>query len=422
MRLQPWRGGRFSLLTGVRFTDTGAIPLVNRATKQLDGSSASRFVAPVINSPPDAVNQGNRSMDRRQLLHTVNAFGLAASLPATTFARSDTDYRARCLQPPAAVGRPDFRMAESTWAYPKIGIVAVGEIGGKCLPALDTGQRNQFHLDRTIAVHDCGFELQFMDADRKILVGDIGRPLVPQKIPVFPETNIAHVVAGLDMVLLVAEMGEQTCNAVAPIVARVLRNQGILSLCLAVLPRACEARQNPRIAQVGVRQLRPLVNALMPIDIDRTGSGQSRIGWRAPSLQQLPQSVLDVLRTITNPLGLLGAVNIDFDDLRRTLSNQEGSCGVGFASVPSSSGATAAARQAISHPLLGSGRLLRASAVLVNISAPPQSFNLRDSQHAWRFIRRKLSPDVWITFGTATNNNSKNEITVSILASGIQDL
>ena len=85
-------------------------------------------------------------------------------------------------------------------------------------------------------------------------------------------------------------------------------------------------------------------------------------------------------------------------------------------------GTEAAALHAINHPMLGQRRLQQASAVLIAVRAPPGVLMLGDSMSAMRSIRKQLSQDPWIIYGTYYEAHLNNEITVSVLSSGIRDV
>ncbi|MDP2370607.1 hypothetical protein [Rhodoferax sp.] len=362
-------------------------------------------------------------MNRRQLIRAANAIAVGTFLPASARAHIRPGHLSPYTLTPVVDIDPGFGAADATRSVPRIGVVSVGGIGGVCLPGLGAGARCLPWLDRSIAIDSYGIELHFMEADRKILVGD-GKtqfdPFANCDATRSTVTEIATAVAGLDIVLLVAGVGGTTGSTLAPFVAQVLRDQGILSFGVPVLPHPSESAYRQERAQAGVGKLRAMVNGQIPIANRGTRISPHAVSGLSTSSQQIPRTVEDVCRAIMNPFRMRGPVNVDFLDLQRTLSNQSGDCGVGFAAVTRENGAVAAAHQAINHPLLGQHRLSQASAVLVSISAPLRHFNLRDSQRAWKFIRQQLSVDVWSTFGTAPDDNPRDEITVSILANGIQ--
>jgi cell division protein FtsZ len=361
-------------------------------------------------------------MYRRQFLQTLNANGMGALLPTSALANISSRGESHVAIPPAAeVDSVVVEVAGTTWDIPKIGILSVGGIGGSCLPTADDLTQSLPFLSRTIAVHTYGVELHFMKADRKVLVGDSKTRLNPHTAgllahSVIPE--IADAVAGLDMVLLIAGMGGTTGTGVAPVVAQVLREQGILTLAFAVMPFDREGMQRRQTAQTGIRELRSHVDALIPFLNNDFDPDAKHVKWQSTAVKLAPLTFMQVCRNIMNTTCRPGLVNVDFEDLRHIILNQDGDCAFGFGSASSRDGAEAAAVRAIDHPLLGRGRLQRTAAVLMTISASPQVLLLRDPYDAVRTVRKLLSPNAHVIYGAYCDQTLGNNIAVSILANG----
>lgn len=232
--------------------------------------------------------------------------------------------------------------------------------------------------------------------------------------------EIADAVAGLDMVLLVADMGSAAGSGIAPMVAQMLREQDILTLAFVPMPFSFENEQRKRIAQTGIRELRVHVNALLPFsngNIERVAGENASFtavsNQAALAFDQLWQGIL-------NPVCRPGWVNIDFEDLRHNILSHEGDCAFGFGSGSGVNGAEAATRKAIDYSLLGPYRLQRASAALIAVRASPQALISQESNYALKSIRNQLSTDAWIIYGAYHDATLGNEIMVSVLASGIR--
>lgn len=363
-------------------------------------------------------------MHRRQFLQILNAMGASFVLPASAFYDEGPSVTTSTTTQPLVELENTAELADSGWDIPKVGIVSVGGIGGTCLPRLGYLTQSLPYLNRTIAIDTSGIELSLMEADRKVLVGD-GKTLLNAHAAglLAPSTSheIADAVAGLDMVLLVVGMGGNTGTRIAPIVAQVLRNQGILTLGFVVMPSNCEGQPRQQIAQAGIRKLRPHVNALIPFFNNDIAPEAKQVRWLSAAAQQAPQAFIQLCRNIMDPFCGPSLVNIDFEDLRHIILSQEGDCAFGFGSASGMDGAAAAALHAIDHPLLGQSRLQRASAALVAIAAPPKTLTLRDSRNAMNSVRNLLPKDAYIIYGASYDASLENEIVVSVLANGIQE-
>lgn len=361
-------------------------------------------------------------MYRRQFLQTLNAMGANIVLPASAFYEEGSSVITPTTTQPLIASTNAIEVAHSGWDIPKVGVVAVGGLGNAILNEL-TGRLP--YLSRAIAINTDVASLQRIKADRKILVGD-GKalPLDPHGARLLAQSSlpeIADAVAGLDMVLLVAEMGGAAGSGISPMVAQMLREQDILTLAFATIPFNFESQQRRQIAQTGIRELRVHVNALLPFS---NGNIERVAGENASLTSVSSQAALafdQLWRGILNPVCRPGRVNIDFEDLRHNILSHEGDCAFGFGSANGVNGAEAATRKAIEHPLLGQHRLQRASAALIAVRASRQAFISQESKYALKSIRNQLSPDAWVIYGAYHDDSLDNKITVSVLASGIRD-
>lgn len=356
-------------------------------------------------------------MHRRQVLQIINAMGASVVLPASAF--YDESASVITSTTTQTLDRPE-EAADTGWDIPKVGVVAVGGLGSAVLS--DLAGRIPY-LNRSIAIDTDAGALHRVQADRKILVGD-GNALplnhqAAQRIAQSSIREIANSVAGLDMVLLVAGMGGAAGTGIAPVVAQMLRERKILTVAFATLPFNSESLQRKLMARTGIRALRVHANALLPFANGNTAqvAGADALFTSVPNQAALAFNQL--CRGILNPACRPSLVNIDFEDLRHIILSHEGDCAFGFGSASGFNGAEAAAFNAIDHPLLGQNRLQRASAALIAVGASRQVLMLRDSVIALRNVRKHLSPDAWIIYGTAYDDTLGDEITVSVLASGI---
>src|SRR5450830_1865576 len=327
---------------------------------------------------------------------------------------------------PVSEDRAAAEEIDPAWAIPKIGIVAVGGMGGACLHKAGHRIENLPYLDRTIAIETSSRELSFFSADHKILLGDGKTPFNPNdadRLTHLARPEIADAVAGLDMVLLVAGMGGNTGAEMTPIVARMLCHQGIFTLGFAVMPFDSERLQRQQITNAGIQELQLQSNALIPLFNHDVHHQNAKIRWLSSAAQRAPLAFIQLCRSITNSVARADLVGVDFKDLQNIVLGQEGDCAFGFGSTCGVSTVTVAAQLAIDDPLLGLHRLQQASAALVTIETPPQATMtvLRDAKNVMNFVRSQMSPNANIIYGVTVNPGESDKFTVSILASGIQD-
>ena len=360
-------------------------------------------------------------MYRRQFLQTLNFMGASLILPRSGGYDEGSSTVAATTTHPLTARTYAVEDAADGWDIPKIGVVAVGGFAGTILN--DLAGRLPY-LNRAIAITTDAASLQWVKADRKILVEDGEAPLChPNDARLRAQAylpEIADAVAGLDMVFLVAEMDGAAGSDLSPLVAKMLHEQNILTLAFATWPLNFNSQHRRRRAQIGIRKLQNHVNLLLKFpdgNLERVGeenaSFKSVTNQAALAFEQLWRGIL-------NPVCRPGCVNIDFEDLRHDILSHEGNCAFGFGSASGVNGVEAAIRKAIDHPLLGQNRLQRASAALIAVRSSQQNLLFQESKHALKSIRNQLSPDAWVIYGAHHDDTLGNEITVSILVSGIR--
>lgn len=352
-------------------------------------------------------------MDRRQFIHTLNAVVACSVLTESELAAAM----------PSVTPTQLIETTDGNRDFPKIGVVAVGDISRSILSELASSLP---YLHRTIAINTDASALHQVKADRKIRVGNFSLPSHAPQLAKFhakliiPE--IIDAVAGLDMVLLVAGMGGGAGTGISPVVARVLRAQNILTLGFTLSPFDFEGEQRHKIAQLGIRELGSLVHALNPIrnsDIELAVNDNDSL---ESVMTHAPLAFIQLCRSITNSVATEGcSVGIDFEDLRHLILGKEGQCAFGFGSASGVNGAQTAVDLAMSHPFLGQGRLQRASAALVAIEAPLNALFLREAREIMFQVRRQLQPNADIIYSSvSTMPVNRGDFRVSILVSGIR--
>ena len=340
------------------------------------------------------ISTGKYLMDRRQLLITINGLAIGALLPASTLSAE----------------RPS----------PKIGVVAVGRIGELIF------DRDDNHVPasmRSIAIDTDADTLHRATANRKILVTR------GSSVPSNPEAAVLHAkrtlieisdaVAGLDLVILVVGLGGVAGTTIAPIVARALKSQNILTLAVPTFPFAFEGEQRQQLALSGFRQLEQHVASLLPIfntDIEKEARGKaSRTGLHTTA----PLTIVQLCRSLEAALTGKNIIEVGMDDMRHLTLAQQGMCAFGYGYGAGADGAMAAARHAVTHPLLGPTRLQTASTVLISIECAPQPGLLKSLGSIPEYVINQLPVGCRGIYSLTPTASLGAWFRVSILASGI---
>lgn len=310
-------------------------------------------------------------------------------------------------------------MTESRGELLKIGLLAVGSISRTVLNDLALSLPC---IHRTIAINIEADPLLQVKVDREIAVRDATAPNFnvhfAQDLAQSAIAEITNAVAGLDMVLLVAEMGDGASVGIAPLVAQVLHQQNTLTLAVAILPFEFEGSRCQNLAQFGLSTLRKEVHALLPISKNDIPDDQSETAESAFTYVRF--AFIQLCRSITNTVVSQSTnVGIMFKDLRSLIQDQVESSAFGFG-FGSSNQVGVAVQQAIDHPFLGLPRLQQASAALVAIEAAPHALFLKDTKNILSQVRSHLPAEATIGYSIVFTQPQKDCVfRVSILTSGI---
>ncbi|AEV95082.1 cell division protein FtsZ [Pediococcus claussenii] len=266
--------------------------------------------------------------------------------------------------------------------------------------------------------------LQASNADVKIQLGPkltkgLGAgstPEVGSKAADESQQTIASALEGADMVFVTAGMGGGTGTGAAPMVAAIAKEQGALTVGVVTRPFGFEGPKRSRFAAEGVANLKEHVDTLIIIANNRL---LDIVDKKTPMMEAfneadnvLRQGVQGISDLITSP----GYVNLDFADVKTVMENQ-GSALMGIGSASGENRTEEATKKAISSPLLETS-IDGAEQVLLNITGGPD-LSLFEAQAASQIVTEASNDDVNIIFGTSIDESLKDEVRVTVIATGI---
>ena len=231
------------------------------------------------------------------------------------------------------------------------------------------------------------------------------------------ENDLREQLSGADMVFVTAGMGGGTGTGAAPIVAKIARELGILTVGVVTRPFEFEGRTRAAQAETGIKNLRENTDTLLVIPNDRLFSViDEKTPWEDcfrivdDVLRKAVQSISDV---ITRPQ----EVNMDFANVKALMSNAgEALMGIGEASGHDR--AMIAAQQAIQSPLLESVSIDGAKGLLVNISGKRRSVTMHEVRDAMNYIYSVVSPDAKVFGGLGSEDTLEDTIRITVIATG----
>ena len=227
--------------------------------------------------------------------------------------------------------------------------------------------------------------------------------------------DIRRILEGADMVFVTAGMGGGTGTGAAPIVAKVAREMGILTIGIVTKPFAFEGKKRMAQAELGVDTLRQYVDSLIIIPNERL----KQVSDTRITLANAFEIADDVLRrgvqSVSELINVPGFVNLDFADVTAIMKDA-GYAHMGVGSATGADKAQIAAKAAISSPLLETS-IAGATGILVSITASPD-IGLEDIDTASSMIAEEAHPDANIIWGAAFDPSLEDEMRVTIIATG----
>jgi cell division protein FtsZ len=232
------------------------------------------------------------------------------------------------------------------------------------------------------------------------------------------EADIRAAIDGAHMLFITAGMGGGTGTGAAPVIARVAKEMGILTVGVVTKPFEFEGGRRMANADAGLAELEANVDSLIVVLNEKLlevlGDDVTQDEAFAHANDVLKNAVGGIAEIINVP----GHVNVDFEDVR-TVMGEPGKAMMGTAKASGPDRARIAAEQAVACPLLEGIDLSGAKGVLVLISAAKGSLKLSESKQAMNTIRAYASPDAHVIYGTAYDEELGEDIRVTVVATGL---
>lgn len=304
-----------------------------------------------------------------------------------------------------------------------LAVIKVVGIGGGGVNAVNRMIEAGLKGVEFIAVNTDAQALLASDADVKL---DVGReltrglgagsnPEVGRQAAEDHAEELEEVLKGADMVFVTAGEGGGTGTGGAPVVARISKAQGALTIGVVTRPFAFEGRRRSQQADAGIEGLKAEVDTLIIIPNDRLLQVAERSTSMLDAFKLADQVLLQGVQGITDLITIPGLINLDFADVRATM-REAGTALMGIGQARGEDRAVAAAKQAISSPLLEAS-VDGARGVLLNISGG-SDLGLFEVNEAAEVIASAAHPDANIIFGAVIDDVLGDEVRVTVIAAG----
>ncbi len=324
---------------------------------------------------------------------------------------------------PASIQSSDNMYAKAKAVGPaKIKVVGVGGGGGNA-------------VNRMIKNGLSGVEFWLMNTDLQILntstcknriqlgaqltngLGAGGEPQIGEKAAQEAEKEITAALEGADMVFVTAGMGGGTGTGAAPIVAKIAKDLGILTIGVVTKPFSFEGKRRQNQALQGLEKLKESVDALIVIPNDKLLDVVDRRVGLVESFVVVDEVLMRGVQGISDIITIPGLINVDFADVKSVMA-ASGSALMGIGRGSGEGRATEAAKIAINSQLLETS-IDGASGVIVNITGGPD-MTMHEVADASNIINDAVLDDARVIIGAVVDDNIQGEIQITVIATGFE--
>ncbi len=311
-----------------------------------------------------------------------------------------------------------------THLKPRISVIGVGGGGGNAVNNMIA--QNLEGVDFIVANTDSQ-ALAHSSASRKIQLGlqttqGLGagaRPEVGKMAAEEAKEEIEKELEGANMVFITAGMGGGTGSGAAPVVAKLAKEKGILTIGVVTKPFQFEGRKRMETAETAVEEFTKSVDSIIIIPNQNLFRIADKNTTLADAFVMADNVLYSGVRSITDLMMMPGLINLDFADIK-SIMQDKGKAIMGTGEAEGDERAVKAAEQALSNPLLDDCNMHGAKGVLINITGG-SDITLFEIDEAASRIKEEVDEEANIIFGSSFDETLKGKIRVSIVATGIGD-
>jgi cell division protein FtsZ len=230
--------------------------------------------------------------------------------------------------------------------------------------------------------------------------------------------RIREAIDGAHMLFLTAGMGGGTGTGAAPVIARIAKEMGILTVGVVTKPFDFEGNRRMKSAEIGVAELEANVDSLIVVLNEKLLEVLGDDVTQEDAFAHANDVLRNAVGGISDVIHVPGLVNVDFEDVK-TVMSEPGKAMMGTAQAGGPDRATKAAEMAVACPLLEGIDLSGARGVLVLIAAAKSNFKLSESRNAMNTIRRYAADDAHVIYGTAYDDTLGDQLRVTVIATGL---
>jgi cell division protein FtsZ len=304
----------------------------------------------------------------------------------------------------------------------KIKVIGVGGAGGN---AINNMIASGLQGVKFIAANTDAQALEISQAPVRIQLGEAltqglgagADPQIGREAAMENADEIREALQGSHMVFITAGLGGGTGTGAAPVIAEISKDLGALTVAVVSKPFSFEGKKRAKLAEEGIATLKSVADTAITIPNDRLRGLAAKKATLIEMFLRADEILLHSVKGITDLIMMPGVVNLDFADVRNTMS-KAGMALMGIGIASGENRAIEAAEKAISHPLLEDIPITGARGVLMNITATSE-MEFEEVAEASEYIHNEVGDEAEIFWGTAVDDSLGDDMRVTVIATGI---
>ncbi len=316
-----------------------------------------------------------------------------------------------------------FELEENINIGANIKVVGVGGGGSNAVSTMIESGMNgvEFVVANTdrqaLAAHKAKGRIQ-LGAELTKGLGAGANPDVGRRAAIESYNDIVEKIEGADMVFVTAGMGGGTGTGGAPVVAKIARELGALTIGVVTRPFVFEGKKRQKHADLGLQELKENVDTLIVIPNQKLLSISSERTPLLETFKKADEVLLQAVKGISDLINIRGLINLDFADIRTVMSSR-GIALMGTGVARGENRAVEAATAAISSPLLENISIDGATGIIINVTGGAD-LSLYEVNEASTLITEAAHEDAEIIFGAVIDETLGDEIRVTVIATGFE--
>lgn len=317
-----------------------------------------------------------------------------------------------------------FELEEKTDIGANIKVVGIGGGGNNAVTTMIEGGLTgvEFIVANTdrqaLEPHKAGKKIQVGRELTKGL-GAGANPEIGKRAAIESYNEIVEALEGADMVFVTAGMGGGTGTGGAPIVAKIAKELGALTIGVVTKPFSFEGKKRMRHAHAGIQELQENVDTLIVIPNQKLLTISSEKTPLLETFKKADEVLLQAVKGISDLINIRGLINLDFADIRTVMSAQ-GMAIMGTATAEGENRAIEAATASISSPLLENISIEGATGIIINVTGGP-GLSLYEVNEASTLITEAAHEDAEIIFGAVIDESMGDSVRVTVIATGFSE-